>query len=132
MPISYNPEVGQTLGADDGGIGYGWPEGSYLVGPSGQPGSYVIGPSPGPGQSGEILATGADATTSPGAASTGGGGMGAGGVASSALGSIGSGLSDIGKNIAATKFTYQSPNIPLPKIPQFVPPSLAPNRNVSF
>lgn len=141
--ISQNPEVGQPLSAYDipQGSVFATPESTYSqsldqLGAAGQwptgstvvPGQYVMGPSVGDNP-GEILATGADATATPGG---GGSGMSGANMASSAIGAIGSGLSNIGSNIAKTKFTYNAPNIPLPAKAVFTPPTLAPNTNVSY
>lgn len=115
------PGSSYEAGLENMGPAGQWPTGSTVV-----PGQYVLGPSEGD-QPGQILATGSDASATPG-----GGGMSAGQMGSSAIGAIGSGLSNIGKNIASTKATYTAPNLPLPQRAQFVPPTLAPNRNVSF
>jgi hypothetical protein len=161
-PISQNPEVGQPVGAnsgdgstDTGGL-LSWLQNFFgnLTGGANQgttstgqtaplnvpllnPDTQVGPATPTTPQAPQT--TGGVATDSPGidasnAANTsfGGGGMSGGQMGSSAIGAIGSGLSNIGKNIANTKSSYTAPNLPLPQKANFLPPNLAPNTKVSY
>lgn len=151
-PISYNPEVGQTLGADGSAAGtqgfWGWLQNLFSGGgQQSQPASTnastldanaQVGP-PTPTMPQAAQTTGGVATDSPGidaanAANTsfGGGGMSGGQIGSSILGGIGSGLSKIGQGISNTKASYTPPNIPLPSRAVFSPPNLSPNTKSSY
>jgi hypothetical protein len=98
-------------------------KGLFGGGGSGVPGISSIGPDVGSGGTGTYTPVTFSGSGGAGAgAGVGGGGIGA---AKAAGGLIGGAISSFYKNVP--NFQYQNPNIPLPRMTQFVPVSLAAN-----